>query len=54
MIPITMKRGAGITIINNVSERSTNIPNRPIFNRTSWNSNAWADAGASAEGQVKL
>lgn len=54
MIPTTMKRGAGITIINNVSERSTNIPNRPIFNRTSWNSNAWADAGTSAEGQVKL
>ena len=53
-IPTTMKHGAGITIINNVSEQSTAIPNRPIFNRTSWNSNAWAVAGASAEGQVKL
>lgn len=53
-IPTTMKRGAGIIIINNVSEQSTTIPNRPIFNRTSWNSNAWTVAGASAEGQVKL
>lgn len=53
-IPTTVKRGAGIIIINNVSEQSTTIPNRPIFNRTSWNSNAWTVAGASAEGQVKL
>ena len=53
-IPTTVKRGAGITIINNVSEQSTTIPNRPIFGRTSWNDNAWAIAGASAEGQIKL
>lgn len=53
-IPTTVKRGAGITIINNVSEQSTTIPNRPIFGRTSWNDDAWTVAGASAKGQIKL
>ncbi len=53
-IPTTVKRGAGITIINNVSEQSTTIPNRPIFGRISWNDDAWTIAGASAKGQIKL
>ena len=51
-IPTLMKRGAGITIINQASE--SDIPNRPIFNNDNANPAAWSITGQAVASKVHL
>lgn len=51
-IPTIMKRGAGITIINPASESV--IPNRPIFNNDSVDTQAWSTTGRAVASKVHL
>lgn len=52
-IPATMNRGAGITIINNMSEKD--IPNRPLYaHQKNPDTHAWATVGQIANKQVSI
>ena len=51
-IPTTIKRGAGITIINGANESM--IPNRPITETDNPNRNAWTVTGQAVKDSVKL
>lgn len=51
-IPDTMKRGAGITIINGANESM--IPNRPISSTDNPDRSAWATTGQKVKQSVRL